>query len=220
MLENTTTTVLVRSAVEAYHMSDHEMGSTISRIAIKGRSQMSNIDDTIIPVSEKSYLDVLFAMYLPEIAARLFERSDIHLGRRRDQELSEAPDHVLRSFVSDIFTSTAFKRLADAATQMAKTEGVKDLNLITSQAVNGNIMVLALDRLSPAGKDDEIGSLLRITGSIRGIPCQNGMWHPDMARDQLDDFQSNAGAKIIMQILDGCEELDARDAEDLMIACG
>lgn len=211
MLENNYTGTLVRLAVEAYPLTDAELGSLISRIATMGQKQLGNIDEKIFNEEDKASVFPLFARILPEISARLMCRDGVRLAYRRMPEYSSTSESELREMFSEIFSSDQFKKLSRAlAKDFAEDGQMKDINLATAQAVNGNIALIGLDRIAePDLKNDKLASMIILTGSVRGTPCPEGVWSPKMARDQIQDITLHDCSYVLQDSL-----LDEPDVDD------
>jgi len=190
MLKETYTITLIRAAVQAFSSTDAELGATINRMSQQSIHHISKLDDKALSDDAKTCLNPFFATLLPEISARLMERDGVTVGLRRDAIMRTYSNEALRREFVDVFTSSSFTKFRDALT-LARRDGdcVLDIDLAMSQATNGNLALLALDRIAaPDMASDDLGDIIRLAAPVRGTTADNGMWHPGMADMQLLEF--------------------------------
>lgn len=215
MLENKQTIDITRAACEAYEMSDAEMGSLLSRMASASLAHLkksaANDNATLCTEAALHMLEDI----LPEVSARLYARDGITLSRK-SSALKDQPSSELRTAFIEAFQSDSFRSYLNLLHEdRLSRDEVREYDLITSPAVNGNIVVLGLDRLAPpsAQNIDRLAGVVKFAGSLRGVSCEDGKWHPDFAAYILGTEMQTFVSDQIDEMLEGDDDLDLLDID-------
>ena len=217
MLENKQTIDITRAACEAYKMSDAEMGSLLSRMA---SASIAHLKRSATDVNDHLCTDaahLLLENILPEVSARLFARDGITLTRK-SSIFRDLPSSELRTAFIETFQSDSFRSYLNLLhEERLSRDDVREYDLITSPAVNGNIVVLGLDRLAPPSADniDRLAGVVKFAGTLRGVSCEDGKWHPDFAAYILGTDGFTYVSDQIDDMFEGDDELDMMDIDDL-----
>jgi hypothetical protein len=214
VLEDDHTSTLIRAAIQAYPATDAELGNAIRTMSDRAVHQITIIGEAMINAEDKTFLKSFFTTLLPEISARLMLRDGIHIGMRRCADMRDLSDADLRAEFAIVFQSGALDRLRNAlAASYRPNNTVSDIDVLVSPATNGNIPLLGLDRLCPPDMAyDPLGQMIKTAAFCRGVATSDGMWNPEMARYQLEDFATYADAARLQRHLVGDDILEEIDA--------
>lgn len=201
MLESKRSKTKTNSALACYSLSDHLLGSQMLKIADQSMDQLPARCGSIFSETEFSQISFFFADLCPEVAFRLFRRSGTELARRRDISLAAMSDADLRRTFSEAFTSKAFQKLGSSIANLAgPSDDIEAIDLAAESAVNGNILVIAMDRIAAPDEGDGIAPMINVAAGLRKVRGSNGMWRPAIARKFSRDTSS---IKSIDEILNG-----------------
>jgi hypothetical protein len=215
MLGSTLKNNRVRLACQAYVMSDAGLASLIGRIARDGSRQIEEL--TEIPDEKKLIIVSKFKDVLLEVSARLYEKSGVPTGFRRHPDFKALSEADVRAVFLGMFQSNAFYNIGTHVNaQYSEALGATDLQIATCPATNGNVVLIALDRISvPDMKNEsDIRSSIMLTASLRGTSSPDGCWIPEMSRSLLEDPLNPLPDAVIEQIIAGEDDLDLLDVED------
>lgn len=160
-LEQTRLTVL-----EFYSATDEQLGAKLLECARQARDQAP------YPANPWmfTYTTAYFWHLVPEVALRLNPSLELTEKERNSEDFLYQSDYELR------LTVGCFLR------NMACMTGTPGAELLTRESCNGNLMVLAIDRLCPGNLADKTDTLTAAIVSVargRGTPY-DGTWTPDV----------------------------------------
>lgn len=218
MAENQQTIDMTRMACDAYHMSDAKMATTIS---LMSAASLKHLRATYEDEEDRSQLDAILPLFeniMPEISARLFARDGITLRRPRLSTLEGFTGMDLREAFIEAFQSDAFRKYLNILFEdRLLRSDLRHSDLITSPVVNGNIVAIALDRLEPPLSDepDRLARIVKITGSILGLECEDGIWRPEFTAHHHEGATLTLVSDQVSDMVEGDDDLDAMDDFDL-----
>lgn len=188
-----------------YQLPDRWLAEALLRLARKVRSGAAEL----FVERDRCYETALVWNVIPEIAKRLGKLNDTAFmrGERDDWELRRLDNKALRVTVGAYIKNTSQFYLERKG---SIPEDVKSAwELISHEAVNGNPIVIALDRVAPPSlpldPDDHLANQMYAINIQRGNPTE-AVWRPDPSVlpltshlpgvDDEDAFENVAGLKI------------------------
>ncbi len=217
MLENQQTIDMTRAACQAYKMADAELGAFVTRMSTASIAHLNKVFEGSQDDPDFAAILSLFSDILPEISTRLFKRDGIVMGLHRSKDLCSLTATELRIAFIDVYQSEAFRDyLAILHNDRMSRDDVRDSDLIASPTVNGNIVVLALDRLAPPSADnlDRLARIVKSAGSIRGVESEDGRWTPDFTFEILRMTSPTLVSDQLDGMVSGQDDLDVMDSDD------
>ena len=158
-----------REALRLYGLTDRWLAHELMRLCRRARQERSDVR----PRSQ-TYDTVLLWGLIPELARRLgYTRTTQEMTQEIDWEGRDVSNYVLRL------------RTGHTLVNVSPYAGGQAWRLLTREAVNGNPLVYAVDRLHPGRLDDDHDPLarnIREVARYRGTEYA-GVWTPSVLAD-------------------------------------
>lgn len=198
MFKQSRSDILICAADHSFSLSDCDLASQTYRLS---EQVLSQLDKSAGFLDEADIADIsfVFASILPEVARRLTVSAGASPCRKADRSMGWMPDYMLREMLIRAFLSDSHQRLTAALHQSSDQSGFLAIDFAFASAVNGNVALLAMDRVAPPQKDDAMGRIIDLAGSLRGCGDVYGMWTPRMTRVDGSSLQSE---HMICSVLD------------------
>lgn len=222
MAENQHSLDMTRHACDAFKMSDTDLGMALSVMTSASKKHVLATYESDENSSQMDALRPMLENIMPEVSARLFARDGITMRRPRASSMEHLSGAELRAVFIDTLQSEAFRRYTNILFEERLLR--KDLlqsDLITSPVVNGNIVAIALDRLAPPSVEhpDRLAKIVKTTGSILGLDCEDGMWRPEFTAHHEDNSFGMLVSDQLCGMFDGDDDLDFMDDFDSDEGC-
>lgn len=198
MFEKTRSDILICAADHSFSLSDCNLASQTYRLSEQVLSQLDKTA-TFLDEADIADLSFVFASVLPEVARRLTVSAGATPCRKIDRSMGWMPDYMLREMFIRTFLSDSYQKLSAALHQSTDRSGFLAIDFAFASAVNGNVALLAMDRVAPPQRDDAMGRIIDLAGSLRGCGDVCGMWTPRMTRVDGSSLQSE---HMICSVLD------------------
>lgn len=188
------TGLTVAAARDAFHMKDGDLAKLLMKLSDEVRSNTSRFH-MHFSEDENEMIKRLGSDLLPEIATRLCATDDITILSSRRSTFDNLPDEELRRQTADILCNSALQIKWNAFLDLDGSNiSARMLNLLFSVVSNGNIVAIALDRLTPPANSssDRLSRILSTVSSLRGKPGQC-IWSPEICISNITFGTTAAG---------------------------